>query len=406
MKRVLFVDENPTALAELRKNLESDAKLWDISFEENAKTTLARIEGGEKFDVIVCALTMKQMDGTQFLHAAREVDPSSVRMILSDDEGMQLMAKASGVSHQVIGRPCEPHVLRVLITRAMSVRENLASSPILSKLHKLGTLPSLPVIYQEIMRQMNSPDFSLAEVGATIEKDVALSAKLLQIVNSAGSGLRQEISSVPHAASMLGMEKLSAIVLVAEVFSTVQVKAMPRELSLDALWAHSLRVGEYAKKIALHEVPDETTIVEQSFTAGLLHDIGLIILASNLAEELTKAFALAKQKKISLFQAEKEILGATHAQVGGYLLELWGLPDPIVEAIAYHDYPTGLPEEMYPSEVPMSNFTALTAVHVANYFCEDSTDAEQVPTPVDDFFLERLGYTEKMGEWFDECYRP
>ena len=406
MRNVLFVDENPEALASLEKALEKDKSLWNIIFTGDSQKALAAIEGGHEFDVVLCALTMKQTDGASFMLAVRDKFPSTVRMILSDGEGMQQMAKASGVSHQIIERPCDAHTLRVLITRAMSVRENLGKSPLRKKLSEIGTLPSLPTVYQEIMRQMNSPDFSLAEVGQTIEKDAALSAKLLQIVNSAGMGLRQEISSVPHAASMLGMEKLSAIVLVAEVFSTVQENAMPKELSLDTLWNHSLQVGDFAKKIALAAAdPDDTKAIDQSFTAGLLHDIGIIVLVSSVPEELSKVFKTAKETKKPVFQVEKEMFDATHAQIGGYLLELWGLPDPIVEAIAYHDFPTGLPEDMYPSEVPKNNFTPLTAVHVANYFCEDNEKSIFAPTQLDDFFLERLGFNDKIGDWFDACHR-
>lgn len=401
MKKVLLIEDNPEDLAQLKKAIESESTMWDLQFVDDAAKAHEAIGNGA--DVVGTAITLRSGSGADILQTAKDAAPDSVRFAFSNNEGIHDLAKASGAAHQIISKPYDGRTLRILIMRAIAIRENLDSSPLQRRLHDTGSLPSLPVVYQEITRLVQTDDFALADVGRIIERDPGLSAKVLQVVNSAGAGLQQEVTSVVHAASLLGIEKISAIVLMAEVFSDVQVSKLPKALSLDTLWQHSLQVAEFAKKIA-HAESDDSRIIEQSFTSGLLHDIGIIVLATCLPEDLSKAYNESERKKLSLFQAEKDLLGATHAQVGGYLLELWGIPDPIVEAIAYHDFPTGLPEESYPSQIPENNFTALTAVHVANYFCEDAQKGDRAPVEADSFFLDRLGFSDRMGVWWDKCY--
>jgi hypothetical protein len=139
----------------------------------------------------------------------------------------------------------------------------------------------------------------------------------------------------------------------------------------------------------------------------LLHDLGLVILATRMPKELGDALRLAKAEQISLFEAEKRVFQSTHDEAGGYLLELWGLPDPLVESVTYHDYPSVVPEKNYHSAVPEHGFTPLTAVHVADYFCEDERAKAYgaAEAEADMAFLDRMGFTEKLEEWWELCLR-
>lgn len=406
MKRIVFVDEEEQHLLDLERALQSERTLWDMSFVTSPAQALELVSAGGKLDVIVASLAMTEMDGLEFLTKVKTMHPNSIRFGLTASNGSSSIMKASNVAHQLLEKPCEPHKIRVLITRACSLRDHLTESPLKKRLHEVGGVPSLPVLYQEVMHEIHSPDPSIAKVAEIIEKDIGMSAKLLQVVNSAGTGLRNKVSSVVQAASLLGMQKISAMVLMVEVFSLMTSKALPSGFSIESLWDHSLRVGEYAKKIAKNEV-DEAQIIDDSFTGGLLHDLGLVILATRMPKELGDALRLAKSERISLFEAEKRVFRSTHAEAGGYLLELWGLPDPLVESVTYHDYPSMVPEKNYPSAVPEHGFTPLTAVHVANYFCEDERAKAYgaAEAEADTVFLDRLGFTEKLEEWWDVCQR-
>jgi HD-like signal output (HDOD) protein len=406
MKRVLFLDSDREALIALREMLSTESILWNMFFAISAKQAFDFLEKEGACDVIVSDISLSDMDGIKFLIKVKEEYPESVRITVADKVDSQTLLKASSLSHQFLNKPYSAKHLRILIGRAFAVRDHLADCAIRQRLHDIGGVPTLPVLYQKVMDEILSDDPSVARVADIIEQDLGMSAKILQIVNSAGVGLASKVTSVRQAASLLGFDRIRALVLVSEMYAIVEDKRLPGGLTSDGLWRHSLKVGEYAKAIAESETDDET-VIEESFMSGLLHDIGLIILAMSIPKELGAALAMAKEKKKPLFEAEKIIFGATHAQVGGYLLELWGLPDPIVVAITFHDFPTGVPEEGYPSGFPESGFTALTAVHVANYFCEDDEQAEcgLTPVDVDATHLDALGCTEKMGDWFDQCYR-
>ena len=403
-KRVIFVDNDAAFLEELKSLLNFSESAWDIQYAISGEQALSAMETAPP-DVVVADLDMQDFPAVDFLKRVRELHPRAVRFTLTTSDQHPSMALATTVAHQFLHKPCDPHEFQVLIARACALRERLTGSTLKEKLHDVDGLPSLPSLYQRIMTEIHSSDPSIAVIGEIIEQDIGMSAKLLQIVNSAGIGLQHEVSNVVQAASLLGLQKVSSMALMIEVFSVVAGAKLPSGFSVDALWNHSLKVGEFATAIAKSEV-DDSKLIDDSFTAGMLHDLGLVVFASRLPNELSQALDNARDTGTTLFAAEKALFNGTHAEAGGYLLELWGLPDAIVEAVTYHDYPSGLPEEDYPSNLSEHCFTPLIAVHIANYFCEEERKAEfgAAESELDTFFLERLGLTEKIETWWDACH--
>lgn len=400
MKRVLFVDDDVNVLQGLKRMLRSIRLDWEMAFCESAENALELMGREEPFGVIVTDIQMPGMDGVELLTEVRKRYPKTIRFVLSGYANGQTVTNASSLTHQFLTKPCDPRVLHNLLARAFVLREHLSNARLEKAILELGTLPALPVLYQEVMREMRSPDPSVAKVAQIIAKDLAMSAKVLQIVNSAFVGLIHRVTNITHAASLLGLDNLRNLVLMVEVFSPLQERVLRHTVNVTALWDHSLKVGEYAMRIAKKETED-SKIVNECFTAGLLHDVGLIILAAKLPDELSEAFLRAKQGTATLLEAEKDLIGATHLEVGGYLLELWGLPDPIVEAVLYHGAPSACPETYYSSQEPGS-FSALTAVHAANYLCDDETFGQP---QVDAAYLERLGLAPQVDTWWDLCHR-
>lgn len=408
MKRVLFVDDEINVLNGLKRMLRTVARDWSMSFSQSGEDALEAMRKFPDYDVVVTDLNMHGISGADFLMKVREEFPGTVRFVLSGSADAQSILKVSNVAHQIMGKPCEPQKLYNAVARAFALREQLNAGPLKSLLHKMGTLPALPVVYNQILQEMVLEDTSVARVGKLIEQDPGLSAKILQIVNSAYMGMRSPVSSLVQACAMLGLDSLKNVVLMAEVFDMPRGKKLPAGFNLASVWGHSLAAGDGARRIAAHETHDKK-VIDRAFTAGLLHEIGQLILATQLTDEFAMAIRYAEEKQIPLLDAEHEVLGATHNQVGSYLLELWGLPDPVVEAIAFHVHPSACPAEDYSLQesgyhIPeQSAFTALTALHAANYFCEENEAGEGIKADIDMAYLENLGYADRIGIWWELC---
>ena len=218
----------------------------------------------------------------------------------------------------------------------------------------MRTLPSRPSLYLEVMRELRSPTASAATVGELVEKDLAISTKLIQVVNSAFYGMSQQVTDPAAAVLLLGLETTASLVLSIEAFARFD-KVKPIYFSMDKVWKHSQSVAASAKKIAelLCNDPD---VARNAFTAGLLHDIGKLALALNFEEQYQGALKLAEKQKLPASEVEAQVFGATHAETGAYLLSVWGLALPIVEAVARHHNP---------AKTMDMHFTAATALHLA-----------------------------------------
>jgi len=376
---------------------------WDMTFVESPGEALELMDGQNPFDVVVTDLTMPEMSGIEFLREVTRRYPQTVRFILSGQTDTASLLSASAVTHQFLTKPCDPQVLHNHLARAFTLTESLHGSRIKRTLLEMGALPSMPVVHREIVSEMQSPSPSIARIGAIIEKDAGLTMKLLQIVNAEFVGTGRQISSVAEAVQVLGLENIKSLVLMVEVFSPLQDQDLPEGISLDFLWHRSLTVGDYAMRIAEHETQIQA-IAQESFTAGLLHKVGMLILATEMTKDFVDVVERVRTGAVTLSQAERDCFGATHGEIGGFLFDLWGLPDAIVTAVTYHDYPSALPEELYRGGQD-NQFTSLTAVHVANYFCADREGMGDILGGgyLDSDYLNRLGLAERLARWFDLC---
>jgi HD-like signal output (HDOD) protein len=258
----------------------------------------------------------------------------------------------------------------------------------------MKTLPSLPTLYRELMQELQSPNASLKKAGQIIAKDIGMVGKILQIVNSPFFGLRTRISSAEQAVALLGMNTIKSLVLSTKVFTQFEGSQNPL-FSLEVLWNHAVATARFARAIAKEENAPAAT-QDDAFTAGLLHDVGILVLATNLPDQYTKAVALMQDQGLTECEAERAEIGASHAEVGGYLLNQWGLDDAIVEAVAFHHGITAC---------SVGQFSILTAVYAANYFDEE-TGAECLGraggTVEPDYFLQ-CGCADKVPLWRAVC---
>jgi putative nucleotidyltransferase with HDIG domain len=264
-------------------------------------------------------------------------------------------------------------------------------------------------------------------VGSLISHDISFSAKILQLVNSAYFGLPQKIIDPQQATIYLGIEVVKALVLSNHVFSSFRDEAELLGFSISELWRHSLGVGMLAGEIARVEMVEDK-VVEEAFIAGVLHDIGKLILL-RVPVLYKKIMEFVEYTGSDFVDAEYTVLKTSHAEIGAYLLGLWGIPDSVVEILAFHHEPSVLIENVFsiinnPSEknkdktTPtggklesrstakfLKELTALTAVHVANALVmqkDFSRDTTTFPY-VDMLYLRTLDLSDRLPEWV-ECY--
>lgn len=392
-RSILFVDDEPNILQGLQRLLRPLREEWRMAFANSGAAALKAMEENV-FDVVVSDMRMPGMNGAELLTAVRARHPQVVRIILSGQSDREMIMRSVGPAHQFLAKPCDPAVLKGTIQRACALRELLADRNLKQLISQMETLPSLPGLYTQLMEEVNSPDASLQRVGEIIAQDVGMTAKILQLVNSAFFGFGKHVTSPVNAVKLLGIETIKALVLSVHVFSQFEERRL-RGLHLESLWNHSHRVGACARLIALNEKAGSRTL-EEAFTAGVLHDAGKLILAANVPDLCEEVLQVARDEQIAVYEAEMQVLGATHAEVGAYLVGLWGLPDPIVEALAWHQAP---------GACPVDRFCPLVAVHVADCFQDrQNTGEDHVPAAkLDTAFLESIGLQERLGEWEDCC---
>jgi putative nucleotidyltransferase with HDIG domain len=392
MKRILFVDDEPELLDGLQRMLRGMRREWEMEFSVSGADALAVMEA-RPFHVVVTDMRMPGMDGCELLNRVKELYPQAVRIVLSGHTNMDSVLKTVGLAHQYLSKPCDADLLKATINRACSPRDLLDDGDLVRVISGIERLPSLPTLYSEVMKEMASEDSSLNRVGEIIAKDSGMSAKILQLVNSAFFGLPRHVTNPVRAVHLLGLEIVKALILSVKIFSQFSRPGLP--FTLESLWKHSMSVGFFAKAIAREAGLGQET-VEEAFMAGLLHDVGKLILVDKFPEKWTEMAACVKSEGCNLWEAERHVLGTSHAQIGAYLLGIWGLSESIVEAVNYHHNP---------DKCPNAALSTLTAVYAANMFeAHDSSDKEEKSLPeFDREYLGKLGVFEQVETWRAVC---
>lgn len=384
--RVLFVDDEINVLSGLRRMLRGQRNEWSMTFASSGHEALTLLSN-TSFDVIVTDMRMPGMDGAELLSRVAEQYPHTVRLVLSGQSEHERIFRAVGPAHQFLSKPCDQRELVATIKRACSVQSHLQDSSLRSIVSRVGSLPSLPELYVQLVTELESDDASVEHVGEIIGRDLGMSTKVLQLVNSSFFGLPQHVTCPKHAVSLLGLNIIRPLCLSAGAFSQYEDLCVDG-FSLHLAIEHSLQVATKARRVAVQETKD-SQLTDDAFIAGMLHDIGKLILASQLTEQFREIITLSKEQRLPLWQAEMEVIGTTHAEIGAHLLDLWGLPTPIVEAVAFHHRPQSARQD---------KFTPLTAVYVANSWSNRDSDNE-----LDVTYLQSLQLVDRVHAWRPLC---
>ncbi len=383
-KRLLFVDDDPMVLDGLRRTLHRMRQEWDMQFVGSAAAALEALDK-EPYDAVVSDMRMPLMDGAQLLEEIKQRHPDVVRMILSGQSSREAVYRSISPAHQFLSKPCDPQELVARLSQAFAMRDLLANQALKTMISRLRSIPSLPTLYEELTSELRKENPSLSEIAKVISKDVGMAAKILQLANSAFVGASGRVSSLVQALSLIGTETVRTLVLSVHVFSQFEGNAHV-VASLPVLWDHSVGVSSLAQRIASSEGCPKA-MVEESFTAGLLHDIGKVVLLAEMPREYHQIFEINPSSKT----IEMERLGCTHAEVGAYLMSIWGLPLSLVHAVAFHHRP---------AESGETKFSSLTAVHAADAIAS-ATDASPLnhDAELDLNYLAGLGLSERESIW-------
>ena len=391
-QRILFVDDELNVLHGLQRMLHSMRDEWAMEFVTSGDAALAVLDR-EPFDVIVSDIRMPGMDAPALLEEVARRHPGMVRLILSGHAERDAVMRTVSVTHQYLSKPCDARTLKETVARALARRRLVANERVKTLVARIRTLPSVSTVYTDMMVELRRPEPSSVSVGQILAADAAMTAKLLRIANSAFFGFRTPVSNTIQAVQVLGLDTVRSLVLTLNIFSELDVKGTNRTV-LGALWRHSMSTGSYAKTITAHET-ESLTMLADSFAAGLLHDVGRLMLVIHFRDGFSEALSLAAAQKIPIWLSEQEVFGTTHAEVGAYLLALWGLPDAVVDAVAWHHRPV---------ESSIRTFGPLTAVHAADVL--DHTlhpEPGVIHPPLDSTYLAGIGLGDRVSEWQEHC---
>ena len=387
--RILFVDDEAEVLEGLKVRLRQKRQQWKMSFARGAKEALDLL-AQEPFSIVVSDLRMPEMDGATLLQEIRRRYPATSRVILSGHGEERLVMRAMACSHEFLPKPSPAGVLESTLERISAFQDVVQDVQVREAVGRIGSLPAQPAVYTKLMTALADQDTSPEAVAAILLADSSLCAQLLHIVNSAYFRLSRPIIKVEEAVLYLGLGTVRQLALVAEVFQDSDAKASVLGVSTQRLQEHSFLTAGIASAI-LSGYPRR----ELGFIAALLHDVGKLIIATQLPDRAKKIADRMRERNEPMEASERALFGTTHAEIGGYLLGLWQLPFPIVEAVTHHHSPSRLkPDQL----------DVVVAVHVANYLAHEQAAlagdaAVENSAHLDLRLLQELGVEVNLNEW-------
>ncbi len=326
--KILFVDDEENIISAIKRMMHPMKNKWDVFFATDGNKAL-EILNKEKIDVIISDIRMPGLNGTQLLTKVKEKYPEVIRITLSGYSDENLALKNTRIVHQSLIKPTNSQAIKKTIERTIYLRKILNNKNLLKTINGINQLPSLPEIYIKLEKEINVHNSSIEKISNIISDDPIITAKILQLSNSAFFGLPIKITNIKQALNYLGINIVQTLVLTIKLFKSIDTKN-PNANLYKSIFNHSKNVAFLASKLSkIKNSTDE--IIEETFLSGLLHDIGKLIVLEGIKENNIIS-------ENDFINYEKNNLKTTHAEIGAYLLGIWGLPDSIVEAVAFHHY--------------------------------------------------------------------
>jgi len=397
---VLFVDDEKSVLDGLRRSLYGQRNEWNQVFATSGAEAL-EILARERVAVVVSDMRMPGMDGATLLDRVRTIQPEAVRIILSGFSEREAIFRTIGPAHQYFVKPCTPHALAEAIRRSLGVRQIIRSADLMALVGGATSIPALPKALTDLFSALQSQEGSTTEVARIISSDTGLTVNLLKLTNSGFFYLPSSISDVMQAVKLLGFEMVRTLTVLGTVFESFSCIGIDC-LAVKQLQKRSLQIGLLARRIAESDRldPHEIDLIQ---CAGMLSHVGSLLLFAKCPVPMAELRTTLDRSGGGILAAERNALGACHAELGAALLGLWGFTDPVVEAVLFHHEPSRC--EFFSPHTMGS----ITAVHAAQHLVkpppEDKAGKAEWINCLDMVFLQKTGAVSRVEDWIDVAER-
>lgn len=322
----------------------------------SVKTALAML-AKHQFSIIICMAELGKVSGLELLRAVGKKFSRPARFLVNNATS-DISLEASQVAHSILAYPIDVAKLKTKIKNVGSQNTAITKKSIISAVKSVKTLPSAPKVYMQLNHILQSKHVDSDKIADIITQDPALAAKVLQFSNSAFIAKGNAINSITEAITRMGVEMLSCIVMTAELFV---YKPSFQGFSIEDEQQHSLATAKFAASLV------KPALKQQAMIAGLLHDIGKLVLF-DIDPALTKRFFQEQSHSTDNILLERRMFNCDHCAVGAFLLHVWSFPYDLIAAITDHHEP---------KKLLSSDFGVSQAVYVANKLIKDQKmDAE------------------------------
>ncbi|MBU1095792.1 MAG: HDOD domain-containing protein [Bacteroidetes bacterium] len=359
MKTTVLLVEESIKLDAFENMLAVFGEEYKFLFAKNASQAIS-LNTQNKIDVILTEMDLPGINGIDLLKIFKNNYPQIIRIISGECKNRSCLTEALTVAHQMIPKPLELEKLKKSLSRIKLLQKYLLDENLTKVINSISDLPTLPQTYIDLEKELSAENISMNKIRGIVVNDLSFTAKVLQIVNSPFFGIANKIRDPMQAVNFLGMNVLRSLMLFHNLYNGFRVS--PKVVKYyEKMWVHSNKVGRFAEELIYMSKNKEIEMMEDAYIAGLLHDIGKVVMLS-LHDYPENIFDMTKEKNIRYSQAEYSIYGTSHSEVGAYFLTLWELPESIVNAVYSHKRNSG---------IDFSNFTVPNAVYIANQLTDD-----------------------------------
>lgn len=362
MKRILCVNDETRVLEQWRRMLLERERGWEVRLATSNADALSVLQSWPP-DAVIAASHPPVSDGVGLLSHVRDQRPETIRIVVGEVSANENSLRALKVVHRALPETVDGDLLVETLRRTLLMRDYVSQPQLRALLGQVGQLPAVPSVYAELTRRLSDPSVSVFELGELVAEDSALTVQVLRLANSAYFGRGQVVTRITDAAARLGTRLLRSLVLTAEVYGHMPVTPALKE-KIEDMQRHASLVARIASGLDPRAVWKD-----DAFTAGLVHDIGKLLMISRLPDLYARIEREAADSYRQEYEVELETLGAHHGSLGACLLGMWGLPSTVVEAVhGHHDLALEVPHTL----------NAVRAVAIADRLAHAATDTEEL----------------------------
>ncbi|GLH73641.1 two-component system response regulator [Geothrix limicola] len=333
--RILLVDGDETMLQRLRQVFWRRHRGWEVILATTGAQALEVLDR-DAVDIVIAELKLGTMEGIDLFRRVRKMQPGAVRIALGDQAASEWPEDGDGDLHRLFAKPVEAEFL-IGVVESLDIEDDATNvRAVRAFVGGLRQVPSLPSLYAELVDLLHRDEAGMGEVARLIRRDLGMASQVLKLANSGHFGSNRPVVDIGQALAMLGVDSLKSLVLFRGFISSFESPS-PQGLDLEQLWFHSFQVAMGVRKLAALE--GETQLTDLAFSVGLLHDIGLVVLATDPVGRYQGILQQAQSSRIPLAVLEHDTYGVDHAQIGAHLLSLWGLPPTFCRPVREHHAP-------------------------------------------------------------------